>query len=153
MWLLWSGVYDKALVLALGAASCVGVLLLYRRMLAAHPADEAPRPFGQELGMLARLTLYVPWLLWEVVKANIDVARIILSPSMPISPRIIRVKVLQKTDFGLALYANSITLTPGTITLDVRDGAFLVHALTTDTAAGVRTGDMDRRCAKVEGEL
>jgi multicomponent Na+:H+ antiporter subunit E len=153
MWLLWSGVYDKALVLALGAASCVSVLLLYRRMLVAHPDGEPSRPFSQLVGVVVRTLLYVPWLLWEIVKANIDVTKIILAPSLPISPRIIRVDVLQKTDFGQVLYANSITLTPGTITLDVRDGAFLVHALTKDTADGVYSGDMDRRCAKVEGEL
>ena len=85
------------------------------------------------------------------VKANLDVAKIILTPSLPISPRLIRVPGTQRTDMGLVTYANSITLTPGTITLDVRDGYLLVHALTAESAAGVRTGEMDAKVTALEG--
>ena len=67
------------------------------------------------------------------------------------SARMIRVPATQKTEIGQVIYANSITLTPGTITLDVRNNEMLVHALTSDTAAGLQTGDMDRRVTRLEG--
>ena len=70
---------------------------------------------------------------------------------MKISPRLISVHASQKTEIGQVVYANSITLTPGTITLDVRNNEMLVHALTEETAAGLMTGDMDRRVSRLEG--
>ena len=90
-------------------------------------------------------------LLKEIVLSNIAVARVILDPRLPIHPRILRVEASQKTDVGRVTYANSITLTPGTVTLDVRDGKLLVHALTTGSAEGLLTGEMDRRVARLEG--
>ena len=87
----------------------------------------------------------------EIIKANVDVIKAICRPNMNISPRMIKVKASQTTEIGQVVYANSITLTPGTITLDVRDGEMLVHALTKDTAAGLQTGEMDRRVTRLEG--
>ena len=95
---------------------------------------------------------YAPWLLLEIIKSNLDVARAILSKDLKIQPQLVRVKASQKTDMGRVIYANSITLTPGTITLDVRGDEFLVHALLDATADGVRSGEMDRRCAALEGQ-
>ena len=95
---------------------------------------------------------YGPWLLWEIAKANWDVARIILKPSLPIKPRLMRIRASQKTDLAKVIYANSITLTPGTITLDVRDDKFLVHALSDEAAADLDTGEMDRRVSAMEGK-
>jgi multicomponent Na+:H+ antiporter subunit E len=87
----------------------------------------------------------------EIVVSNLAVAKVILSPSLPIHPRIVRVAGKQKTPIGQVIYANSITLTPGTVTLDVRDDKFLVHALTSDSAAGLLSGEMDERVARLEG--
>ncbi len=101
--------------------------------------------------LLPRLLLYAPWLVWEVVKANIDVARRILTPSLPISPRMIKVKAGQQSDLGRVIYANSITLTPGTVSVDVEDDTILVHALTKEAADGVETGEMDRKVTRLEG--
>ncbi len=142
-WVLWSGHYH-ALTLALGAASCVGVTIIAARMRQPDHQDPylfALRSFG-----------YGPWLLWEIVKANIDVAKLIVARDMPISPRLIRVKASQRTVVGEVVYANSITLTPGTISLDLRDGEILVHALTAESAAGVMEGEMDRRVTAIEGK-
>jgi multicomponent Na+:H+ antiporter subunit E len=69
---------------------------------------------------------------------------------LPISPHLITVRTSQKTAVGQVIYANSITLTPGTISLDVRDDTILVHALTSDSAAGVEAGEMDRRVSRLE---
>jgi len=142
-WLLWSGIYDNTLLLVLGAASCLGVVLLTARM---KGRDYSTVSFS----LWPRLVVYTPWLLWEIVKANIDVTLCVLGIK-PISPRIIRVPATQKTGLGQTLYANSITLTPGTISLDVRDNHILVHALTADTAAGLSDGNMDGKSKWVEG--
>ncbi len=90
--------------------------------------------------------------MWQIVIANIDVARRVLSPSLPISPTLIRVKASQSTDLGQAIYANSITLTPGTISIDVEDGEILVHALTREGAQSLLDGEMDRRVTIMCGE-
>ena len=94
---------------------------------------------------------YAPWLLWEVIKSNLNVARIIVDPRLPLSPRLIKVSTSQDTDLAQVIYANSITLTPGTITRDIRDHTIIVHALTEESAAILKTGEMDRRVAELEG--
>ncbi|MED5371868.1 MAG: Na+/H+ antiporter subunit E [Myxococcota bacterium] len=142
-WLSWSGVYEP-LTIGFGVASSAFVALLTRRL----GADEK----GSNSGFWLRLLLYLPYLFKEILLSNLHVARVILSPKMPIKPQLIRVPCGPKTPLGQTLYANSITLTPGTITLDLRDGSLLVHALTQDTAEGVQEGTMDRKCQRVEGQ-
>ena len=144
VWLAWSGHFEL-LTLGLGAGSVLCVIALSNRM---HLVDTE----GALLGLrLTGLLLYLPWLAWEIVKANLDVARLILSPGAPkIAPRIIRVRASQRSEVGRVLYANSITLTPGTISIDVGDGEILVHALHEDAAKGVAAGTMDRKCASLE---
>lgn len=142
-WLLWSGHFTP-LLLSFGAVSVLAVLAITHRMdVIDHEGAPAHITF--------RMLLYVPWLAWQVVLSNLHVARVILSPSMPIRPRFIKVKATQKQEFGQVIYANSITLTPGTVTVDVAGSAFTVHALTDTTAGGLETGDMDRRVTRVEG--
>ena len=144
LWLLWSGIYDNALVLGLGACSIAFVVWVTRRM---HRVAEAT--VGYKLG--PRLIGYLPWLGWEIVKANLQVARIILDPKLPISPRLIRVPAPQRTDLGRVIYANSITLTPGTVTIDLVDDKLTVHALTKAGLEGVESGEMDRRVPTMAG--
>ncbi|CAN0550260.1 unnamed protein product, partial [Laminaria digitata] len=98
-----------------------------------------------------KVLLYWPWLVWEIVKANIDVTKRVLGMA-PISPTVVRIKATQKTDLGIVIFANSITLTPGTISLDVdEDGYILVHALSRDGTEGLEGGEMDRRVTDLEG--
>jgi multicomponent Na+:H+ antiporter subunit E len=85
------------------------------------------------------------------VKSALEVSKIILSPRLPISPTFVRVKPTQRTSVGLAIYANSITLTPGTVSVEVAEAEFLVHALTKEGAASLMEGDMDRRVSRFEG--
>jgi multicomponent Na+:H+ antiporter subunit E len=142
-WLLWSGIY-QTLTLTLGLISCIGVTALARRM-GVVDQEGAPIEFA------FRTILYLPWLMLEIFKANVDVARIILSPSLPINPRMIRVKAGQQTDMGKVIYANSITLTPGTVSVDVEGDTILIHALTREAADGVTSGTMDDKVVAVEG--
>ena len=140
-WLLWSGLY-KPLLLGLGAFSCVLVVWLVRRM------DLIDRDVFRLRGGLGFVG-YWGWLLKEVVKSNIDVARIILSPRLPISPTLVEIEALSTTDAGRVLLGNSITLTPGTVTLDIFDDRLLVHALTREGAEALEEGEMNRRVARV----
>lgn len=143
-WLLWSGHFETMFI-GFGIFSSIFVLFLYARMERLIGVSHEPR-----LGL--RWIGYAPWILWEIAKANWDVARIILKPSLPIKPKLIRIRASQKTDLAKVVYANSITLTPGTITLDVQDDKFLVHALTDEAAADLDSGEMDRRVSDMEGK-
>ena len=142
-WLLWSG-HSEPLLLAFGGLSVAVAILLARRM---DLIDEESEPY--HLGL--RPLLYIPWLLWEIAKANLHVARVILTPGLPIRPRLLRIRARQQTDLGRVFFANSITLTPGTVTLDVRDKTLLVHALTQHSAEGLVNGNMNDHVAWLEG--
>ena len=143
-WLLWSG-HTEPILLVFGVLSSAAALGLALRM---DVVDHEGQPFDQ-LGL--RPLVYAPWLLWQIVRANLAVARIIVDPRLPISPRLVRIQASQKTDLGLAIHANSITLTPGTLCLDVRQGTILVHALTREAAEELQAGEMDRRVTRLEG--
>jgi multicomponent Na+:H+ antiporter subunit E len=136
-WLLWSGLY-KPLLLGLGLFSCLLTIYIKHRM--EYFQTEV---FALHLGR--RLIGYWMWLSKEVVKSSLDVARIILSPSLPISPQVFTIKASCDSPVDQAILANSITLTPGTLALDVYKGEITVHALTEAGAAELRKGEMDRR--------
>jgi multicomponent Na+:H+ antiporter subunit E len=92
-----------------------------------------------------RLIGYWLWLAKEVIKSSLDVARIIVSPSLPISPQVLTVKASSENPVDQATLANSITLTPGTLALDVHNGEITVHALTRAGADELRKNEMDQR--------
>lgn len=143
VWLLWSGHYTPLLI-GFGVASTLAVVALMARLRA---LDEESVP----LAPAPRALAYLPWLVLEIVKANLDVARRIVDPRLPIDPRVVRVPAGQSTDVGRTVYANSITLTPGTVAMRFEDDEIVVHALTAEAAAGLETRDMERRVHRVEG--
>lgn len=96
--------------------------------------------------------LYLPWLLYQIFLANIHVVYLVWHPEMPIDPKIIRFKTRWKGDLILTTMANSITLTPGTITLDIQKGEFFVHALSKKVADDLLAGRMQDRVGKIYGE-
>lgn len=142
-WLLLSGTFT-AFLLTAGAGSALAVLVFARRM---DVIDREGHPI--HLGWRA-LASYWPWLLWEIVKSSWDVSRRILDPRLPISPSLARFRPSQKSELGLVIHANSITLTPGTVAVEVGPDEFLVHALTREAAAGLAGSEMDRRVAALE---
>ena len=141
-WLLLSG-YFTAFLLSAGLGSALAVVWFARRM---DVVDHEGHPI--HLG--PKVLLYWPWLLKEIVKSAWDVSRIILHPKLPISPTLVRFRPTQRTDVGLVIHAQSITLTPGTITIEARRNEFLVHALTRGGAQGVIDSEMDRRVSACE---
>jgi multicomponent Na+:H+ antiporter subunit E len=90
-----------------------------------------------------------PWFLGQIFSANLHVACLALSPKMPIDPQILRFKTKLESDISWVALANSITLTPGTITVDIREGEFSVHALDKKVAYDLSTGEMEDKIAHV----
>lgn len=142
-WLLWSGHYTP-LILSFGAGSCLFVFFLSRMM---DIADEEGAPI--HLGL--RPFSYAPWLIKEVVISNIDVAGRVLNPALPIRPQMLKVKASQKGELARVIFANSITLTPGTVSVDLQGDQITVHALSDKAAEFDETGEMDRRVTRLEG--
>jgi multicomponent Na+:H+ antiporter subunit E len=141
-WFILSG-HLEAFFLGFGVLSCAGAVWVALRM-EANDGERVPLHVG------GRFWRYFPWLMKEIFVANLKVARLILTPSLPISPMLVRYRGSQRTDLGRALYANSITLTPGTITIGVRGSDFLIHSLTRIEVEVVEEDEMDRRCTWVE---
>ena len=142
-WLLLSGHYEPFLI-AVGIVAAAAMVGLAHRM---DVMDHEGHPVHLGAGVL----WYWPWLAKEIVKSGLQVSRVILDPRLPIEPTLVRFRPSQKTDVGLTVHANSITLTPGTISVEVAPGEFLVHALTREGAEGVGAGSpMDERVARFE---
>ncbi len=144
IWVLLSG-YIEPLLLSFGVLSCCLVLLVANRM---GVIDQE----GYPIHLGGRIWLYWSWLGWEIIKSNVTVARCILNPALPISPTIVRVKSTQHTDLGRVIFANSITLTPGTVSIDLENNKIQVHALTQELAEDLLSSEMDRRITDLEGE-
>lgn len=143
VWLLLSGLF-KPLLIGLAVLS-VGLTVWLTARMGVLDRDTHP------VFAAFRYLPYWPWLLVEMVKSSIDVARRVLSPSMPISPTLFEVRGSQRTAVGKVVYANSITLTPGTVTLDIDGDRLQVHALSRDTVEYLLSGEMDRRVTRAEG--
>ena len=143
VWFLLSG-HDGALMLTFGVVSALAVAAIARRMAL---VDREGHPL--HLGWSA--PGYWVWLAWQIVVANLDVARRIIDPRLPIDPTVIRLRAGQKTELGRVIYANSITLTPGTVTIDVEGDELVVHALSGAAARALEGGKMDRRVSRMEG--
>ncbi|MBY8974857.1 Na+/H+ antiporter subunit E [Rhodobacteraceae bacterium NNCM2] len=145
-WLLMSGEWEHEWLIWAGAILSVAVVGF---CLMKGLTDEEGFPIEK----LPRAMLFWPWLIWQIVLSALSVTRIILSPSLPISPRMVKVAAKQKSAVGLTTYANSITLTPGTISVEVSEQgkAIWVHAITEDGAEGMKDDPMNAKVAWMDG--
>ena len=144
-WLLLSGHYTLWLM---GSGAVLSVLVVAFCLFKGITDEE-----GFPIEKLPRALVYWPWLGWQMVLSALNVTRLILHPRLPISPTMVKVDAQQKSAVGLTIYANSITLTPGTISVEVseRGKAIWVHAITKENAAGFADDEMNRRVAWVDG--
>ena len=144
-WLLLSGYWDNLLLLSLGAVS-VGVVAYMDWRI------ERVYPLKSVLKIMSQLPSYMLWLFVEVIKANLDVLKRIWFPGrFPIAPVLEWVPMTQQTRLGKTIYANSVTLTPGTVSVRVlEDSQLLVHALSGEAMDELKTGAMDLRVSKLE---
>jgi multicomponent Na+:H+ antiporter subunit E len=142
-WLMLSGHYTLFLITAGAGAAVLSVYVAIR----ARILDADGHPIHLALGTFT----YYPWLVREIVKSGWAVTRIILNPKLPVSPTMVVVKATQRTSAGIVTYANSITLTPGTITVSLEGHNLTVHALERESALDLEKGEMDRRVTQFEG--
>lgn len=138
-WVLWSG-YLKPLLLGLGAFSCILTVWIVRRM---GYFDDEMFAFHYDWRLLG----FWAWLGGEVVKSSIEVARVVLRRKVHVEPIVVDVDGSGLGPVDQVLLGNSITLTPGTLTLDVYEGQLRVHALTREGATALLSGEMQRRVA------
>jgi multicomponent Na+:H+ antiporter subunit E len=110
----------------------------------------APIVFGRQPSLTrvavqtVRLAVYAPYLLWEIAKANLQIAYVVLHPSLPIDPEMVEFEAAVWGDTPVTTLANSITLTPGTLTVSVTDRAFTIHSLTAGSRADLFDGGLER---------
>ena len=103
--------------------------------------DEPPLPH-------VRLILYWPWLFLEIVKSSLNITKIILDPKLPINPRLIQYPTNLGSNPAVVLLGNSITLTPGTVTIEVSSSELVIHALDDKSSSGLESRDMERKIAE-----
>jgi len=125
--------------LATGAISAAVVATLLWRVSLTGPTRPATL-----LARVARMGLYVPYLLWEIGKANLDIAYVVLHPSLPIDPKMVEFDAAVWSELPVTTLANSITLTPGTLTVDVTRRHFTVHTLTGGAREDLFAGGLER---------
>jgi len=141
-WLLNSGHYSL-LILSLGFASIALILVIVHKM---DVVDHESQP----IYLSSKIFGYYLWLIKEIIKANITVVKHIWLGEQSISPTLKTIKISQKTDMGKVIYANSITLTPGTVAIDIVDNEITVHALLYKDLESLEIGEMDRRVTLLE---
>lgn len=142
-WVIWSGMLD-AFHLSLGVISCGIVTFMSHDFL-----FKRKKFTGSTITEAVRFIVYIPWLIYQIVLSNIYVAKIVLNPEMPIDPKFIWYDCKLRKDISQAALANSITLTPGTITTEITDGKYYVHCLDQKVADDLMAGDMERKVAHV----
>ena len=140
-WLLLSGHYDL-FHLSLGLICSLLVAFVSDDLLIENISG------SKRIVKTRRFLTYVPWLIYQIVLANLHVAYLVVNPKA-IDPQIVRFKTRLKSEFSMVTLGNSITLTPGTITMDIVDGEFYVHALSKKVADDLLGGEMERRVAHV----
>jgi multicomponent Na+:H+ antiporter subunit E len=141
-WVLNSS-HNSPLMLSLGAASIALVIYIAHRM---DVVDHESQPVHLSM----KLPGYLLWLLKELVVSNIAVVKHIWRGNGSISPTFTSITASQKTDIGKVMYANSITMTPGTVAVDLKGNQIMVHALVDKNIEALKTGDMDRRVSQLE---
>lgn len=139
-----SGQITSTFLMGAGVVTCLGVTLVARRL---GIVDDEGVPFRYWL----RTLKYMPWLLWQIVLSSIYVFKLVWKPKIDIKPQMVLVEHELRTSFGVATYMNSITLTPGTVTVDVGKNKFLVHCITQEVADDVKSGEMELHIRAIEG--
>ncbi|MEM6626539.1 MAG: Na+/H+ antiporter subunit E [Pseudomonadota bacterium] len=139
VWLGLSGHYEP-LLLGLGGFSVLFCLWFAARL---DLLDREASPYHRFFSLFG----YWVWLMGEIIKANALVIRAIVQSEPDISPAMVKVRTTCRSDLARTIFANSITLTPGTVTVDVDGDMMLVHALIEETAGPGAFDEMDRRSA------
>ncbi len=154
LWLAFSGVFLREFLVLGALTAAIGVATFHYLFRDTHEGffAAAPSNAGWLLATSARFLLYVPWLAWEIAVANLYVAYLVLHPRMPIEPMLVEFETSLATEQAQVLLAQSITLTPGTVTVDAAGGKLLVHCLSRKTRNGLATGRLQTKVGGLFGE-
>jgi multicomponent Na+:H+ antiporter subunit E len=145
-WILLSGEFTFILITSGVVASLIVAYL-------SHDIFIGKADLKTETGRVFRFIKYVPWLLWEIILANFEIAYLVLSPKPLVDPQLVRFKPDLKTDLGIVTLAHSITLTPGTVTVEANEKEFVIHAIWHKSAEGIIGGEMQQKVKKIEGDV
>jgi len=155
LWLLISGHYDFFHI-SMGVFSALMVVLLnYRLRKYYFFEEELAEARARIKGTFTvqprflRVLFYIPWLIWQIVIASLQVAAVVLNPRMPIDPALLRFQTKLPNTSAKVILGNSITLTPGTITIQIKGDEFLVHALMDASSTGIVDGSLPGEVAKL----
>ena len=143
VWLLLSGIWEPFFLIT-GAVCSLLVVIMAHRM-------DVIDGEGHPIDLTWRAMIYFPWLFWQIILSNLVVTRRILGPLSALDPAVGWIEASQKSAVGLVTFANSITLTPGTISLTVHQDRIQVHALDKTGLEDLKNGEMDRRVTQMEG--
>lgn len=143
-WALLSGQFHNSFLIAAGVL-CITFIVWMSRRMGILDDEGVPARF------YPRALIYLPWLAWQVVLANWDVFKRVWSPRLSIDPRMTRIAYSTRHPFVTTTYANSITLTPGTVTVLVDDTHMLIHCIAQEAEDDVVSGSMERHCKRLEG--
>ena len=145
-WILLSGEFTFILITSGVVASLIVAYL-------SHDIFVGKADLKTETGRVFKFIVYIPWLLWEIILANVEIAYLVLNPKPLIDPQLVHFKNDLKTDLGIVTLAHSITLTPGTVTVEANREEFVIHAIWQKSADGIIGGEMQRKVKKIEGEV
>jgi multicomponent Na+:H+ antiporter subunit E len=155
VWLLMSGHYDFFHI-SMGVLSALAVVLLHLRLRKYYVFEEEMEDAKARMKdvypvrlRFGRVFFYIPWLIWQIVIASLQVAAVVLNPKMPIDPALIRFKTKFPNTSAKVILGNSITLTPGTITIQIKGDEFLVHGLMDASSSGIIDGSLPGEVAKL----
>jgi len=154
LWMAFSGVFVAEFMI-IGGISAVGAIavseLLFRGSHEGKHAS-APRSVPWYAKTVLRFLAYLPWLAYQIIVSNFHVAYLVLHPKMPIDPTLVEFDTTLVSERAQVTLAQSITLTPGTVTVDASNGKFLIHCLSRTTRQGIEDGVLQKRVAQIFGE-
>ncbi|MAV98537.1 MAG: cation transporter [Rhodobiaceae bacterium] len=150
LFLFWYLLSGKNFILLISVGLICSVLIVFYQNKLKMVDDES-----MPISILPKAVLYWMWLYKEVIQSSLYVSKLILSREMDITPQYFKIKSNQKTTMGFNIYANSITMTPGTISVIINNTSkeIDIHALTMDTKASLQNGVMDKRIKKLMGDM
>jgi multicomponent Na+:H+ antiporter subunit E len=152
-WLVLSDHYNlRYILLGLFCSGLVTFLTYDTLFYIKHKLPDKGITSKMILISLLRVLIYIPWLLWEIVKANVEVAFLILHPKLPVKPVLLSFKTDYRLNITRVTLANSITLTPGTITVDLQENNYIVHAITPESADAIESARLLNKAGAIFNE-
>lgn len=153
-WLAFSGHTEIEFLIMGAAAAVIGTALTHWLFAGDQESrfKHVPYPFGWFIHGFFRSVLYTPWLLWQIALSNLHVAYLVLHPRLPVEPSLVEFETSLHSESAQVLLAQSITLTPGTVTVDVSKGRFMVHCLSSKSRQGMTEGGIQRKVAGIFSE-